>query len=90
MNSAIRINSKEQRDLISILLGMIVGGLAGIGMMILFAPQSGEKTRTQIRDISEELKDRAADTFGELAALSQFDNRKILVGISEKPENIRL
>ena len=45
--------------------GLIVGGLIGAGVALLFAPQSGEETRAQIRDASIELKDRANETIAE-------------------------
>jgi len=42
------------------LVGFVVGGLTGAVVALLFAPQSGEETRTIIRDRSYELRDRAA------------------------------
>ncbi len=45
--------------------GLVVGGLVGAAIALLLAPQSGEETRTQIRDTSLELKDRAGETIGE-------------------------
>lgn len=33
----------------SFVAGLVVGGLSGAGAMLLFAPQSGKKTRTQIQ-----------------------------------------
>lgn len=45
--------------------GLIVGGLIGAALALLMAPQSGEETRAQIRDVSLELKDRANDTIAE-------------------------
>jgi gas vesicle protein len=41
------------------LVGFIVGGLSGAVVALLFAPQSGEETRTLIRDKSVELRDKA-------------------------------
>jgi gas vesicle protein len=42
------------------LVGFVVGGLTGAVVALLFAPQSGEETRTYIRDRSVELRDRAS------------------------------
>ncbi|TAK14700.1 MAG: YtxH domain-containing protein [Anaerolineae bacterium] len=42
----------------SMLAGVLIGGLAGAVTMLLLAPQSGEETRTQIRQKSIELRDR--------------------------------
>ena len=43
------------------LVGFIVGGLTGAVVALLFAPQSGEETRSVIRDRSIELRDRATE-----------------------------
>src|SRR5512136_1442876 len=43
------------------LAGFIVGGLVGAATALILAPQSGERTRTQIREKSIELRDRAED-----------------------------
>ncbi len=40
-------------------IGFLIGGLAGAAAALLMAPQSGEETRTYIRDKSIELKDKA-------------------------------
>ena len=41
------------------LAGLLIGGLVGAAAALLLAPQSGEETRTLIKDKSIELKDRA-------------------------------
>lgn len=43
------------------LIGFVVGGLTGAVIALLFAPQSGEETRTYIREKSIQLRDRAAE-----------------------------
>jgi len=45
----------------SILVALVVGGLVGAGVALLLAPQSGKRTRQQIADLAEDLKDYAAD-----------------------------
>jgi gas vesicle protein len=42
------------------LVGFVVGGLTGAVVALLFAPQSGEETRSLIKERSIELRDRAA------------------------------
>jgi gas vesicle protein len=46
-------------DVGAFLTGFIVGGLVGAALSLLLAPQSGEETRTQIRDKGIELRGRA-------------------------------
>jgi hypothetical protein len=45
----------------SILVALVVGGLVGAGIALLLAPQSGKRTRQQIADLAEDLKDYASD-----------------------------
>jgi gas vesicle protein len=44
------------------LAGLLLGGMAGGIVALLFAPQSGEETRTIIRDKAIELRDQANTT----------------------------
>jgi gas vesicle protein len=43
----------------SILLSFLLGGLVGAGVALLFAPRSGEETRRRIKELTEEVKDKA-------------------------------
>jgi len=55
----------ERDDFGAFLIGFIVGGLTGAITALLFAPQSGEETRTIIKDKAIELKDQTSETVGE-------------------------
>jgi gas vesicle protein len=48
--------SDRDSDIGAFLAGFVVGGLVGAAAALLLAPQSGEETRTLIRDKSIELK----------------------------------
>jgi gas vesicle protein len=54
--------SEQESDFGAYLAGFIIGGLIGAATALLLAPQSGEETRTMIRDKSIEIKDRASAT----------------------------
>jgi gas vesicle protein len=41
--------------------GLAVGLLAGVGIGILYAPQTGEEARLKLREGAHRVKDRAAD-----------------------------
>jgi gas vesicle protein len=43
------------------LAGFFVGGLMGVATTLLVAPQSGEETRTMIRDTGLELRDKGVE-----------------------------
>lgn len=49
----------ERDEFGAFLVGFIVGGLTGAVAALLFAPQSGEETRAEIKERSIELRDRA-------------------------------
>lgn len=46
--------------------GFLIGGLVGAATALLLAPQSGEETRTQIREKGIELKEKAETTYVDL------------------------
>lgn len=45
--------------------GFVIGGLVGAAVALLLAPQSGEETRTMIRDRSIEIRDQVEQTAAE-------------------------
>lgn len=56
------------KDVASFFSGFFVGALIGGATALLLAPQSGEETRTQIRDSAIELKDKAEATYADVLA----------------------
>jgi gas vesicle protein len=54
--------SDNDTDFGAYLAGFIIGGLVGAAAALLLAPQSGEETRTLLRDKSIELKDKATES----------------------------
>jgi len=55
----------NQNSEVLFLAGLMIGGLVGAGLALLLAPQSGEKTRGQIRAKSLQLKDEAMEGLAE-------------------------
>jgi gas vesicle protein len=45
----------------SFFLTFIIGGLVGAGVALLLAPQSGKETRKKIKDLTGDVKEKAAD-----------------------------
>jgi len=45
----------------NVILGLVIGGLIGAAAMMLFAPQSGKQTRTQIQRKTVQLRGRTTD-----------------------------
>jgi gas vesicle protein len=52
-------------------VGLLTGGLVGAGLALLLTPQSGEETRSQLRDKSLELKEEAAKGLAEASQRTQ-------------------
>jgi gas vesicle protein len=71
-----------------VLLGMLIGALAGAVTMLLLAPQSGEETRTQIREKGIELRDRTSGMLDEAVAEMRVDRNKITAGARQKAQEL--
>jgi gas vesicle protein len=57
--------------------GLLIGGLAGAVAALLFAPQSGEMTRAQIKEKSIELRDKAQQSSQEAMARADELGRQL-------------
>jgi len=53
--------SDRGSELPAFFMGVLLGGMTGAAVAILFAPQSGLQTRQMIREKSIELKDQAGE-----------------------------
>ena len=51
----------DNDDFGTFLAGFVIGGLVGAAVAMMLAPQSGEETRTMIKDKSIQLRDRAVE-----------------------------
>ena len=60
-----------------VLGGLLLGGLIGAGTALLFAPQSGKKTRTEIQNKTIELRDRTTDTVKDAVSQVKSKTRQI-------------
>lgn len=57
----------DKSDFGSFLVGFVLGGIAGAAAALLLTPQSGEETRTVIKEKAIELKDKATETYDEVS-----------------------
>jgi gas vesicle protein len=76
-------------NLLSVLLGVLVGGLAGAVTMLLLAPQSGKETRIQIQKKGLELRDRTTELVEDTMAQVRLNANKITVGGREKIKELK-
>jgi gas vesicle protein len=74
---------------LNVLVGMVIGGLAGAVTMLLLAPQSGKDTRTQIQKKSLELRDRTAEMVQDTMAQVRSSVNKITLDGRERFKELK-
>ena len=62
---------------LGVLIGMLVGGLAGAVTMLLLAPQSGKDTRKQIQEKGIELRDRTNEVLEDTMTRVRVEANKL-------------
>lgn len=67
-----------------VVAGLVIGGLAGAGVALLLAPQSGKETRTQIQQKTMELRDRTAVTMDEAISQVKTKTQQLTEDVREK------
>jgi len=78
----------HDNNILSVLAGMLIGGLAGAVTMLLLAPQSGKQTRMQIQEKGIELRDRTSGMMDDAMAQARLKADKITVGGREKAKEL--
>ena len=78
----------HNNNILGVLTGLLIGGLAGAGAMLLLAPQSGEKTRTQIQEKGIELRDQASEMMEDAMAQVRLDRKKITMEGRQKTQEL--
>ena len=64
-----------------VLGGLLLGGLIGAGTALLFAPQSGQRTRAEIQNKTIELRDRTTDTVKDAVSQVKAKTRQMTSGV---------
>jgi gas vesicle protein len=70
-------------NVLGVLAGILVGGLAGAVTMLLLAPQSGRDTRRQLKEKSIELRDRTSEMMEDTMAQVRTNTNKIAIGLKD-------
>jgi len=78
------------RAALGFLAGILVGGLAGAGTMLLLAPQSGKRTRVQIRRKGIDLRDQAVDSMEDVLDQARSTSRQIAAEVHKQADNLQL
>jgi len=71
------------------LAGLLMGGLAGAGAMLLLAPQSGKRTRAQIQLKSIELREQTTEAVEDALKQARSKGRQIRADVREKADELQ-
>ncbi len=71
------------------LAGMVIGGLAGAGTMLLLAPQSGKRTRAEIQQKGMELRDQTVETVEDTMAEARVKARQITAPVRKQAKELQ-
>ena len=73
----------------AVVAGLVIGGLAGAGAALLFAPQSGKETREQIQQKTVELRDQAAEKVEVAVSQVKDTAQKVTANLHGKTEELK-
>ena len=71
-----------------VISGLLLGGLIGAGTALLFAPQSGERTRADIQNKTIELRDRTTDTVKDAVSQVKSKARQVTSDVRDKANEL--
>ena len=71
------------------LTGMLIGGLVGAVVALLFAPSSGEETRAEIRQKAIELQNRATKTTKSTLSQAKSKAEEIKINVQDKAAEMK-
>ena len=84
------IQDKEQPDhTLSVLTGLVIGGLVGAGTMLLLAPQPGEKTRAELKEGVSELRNRTAETVNDTLTQVKTKANQVKAEVQIKAQDLQ-
>ena len=81
--------SKFTNNPLRLLLGLLVGSLAGVITMLLFAPQSGKQTRDQLEEKAIELRDETTKSVKKALAQVHSGTVKIKSDVQGKAGELK-
>jgi len=80
---------KQSSNLLSLVTGFVFGSLVGAGTILLMAPQTGEKTRAEIQQGVEQLRDRTTETVKDTVTQVKSKANQIKADVQIKAEELQ-
>ena len=79
----------DMKGPMNVFIGMLIGSLAGAVAMLLFAPQSGKRTRAQIQNQSIQLRDRTTKNIKKAVAQVRSETNKLTSEVQDKAGELK-
>jgi gas vesicle protein len=82
-------DKSESNNAGGFLAGLLLGSLAGAGVMLLLAPQSGEKTRTNIQQQGQKLREQTAESIEDGVKQVRDKAQQVTTSIQDQAEELQ-
>ena len=82
-------NENQSNNFLGVMVGLLVGSVAGATAMLLLAPQSGKETRKYISEKSIELRDQTTGMFDDAVAQVRSGTNKLSMEGREKAKELK-
>jgi gas vesicle protein len=82
-------NGNDVNNSSGFMAGLMVGGLAGAGAMLLLAPRSGKKTRAKIQQKGVELREQTGESLVDAMAQARTKARQTTTSLRKQAEELQ-
>lgn len=84
-----KMNATMKTAALYILIGVLIGGLAGATTMLFVAPESGKRTRALIKNKTIRLRDQTTKNIKKAVTQVRTGTNKLSAEISERAEELK-
>jgi gas vesicle protein len=89
METYVQEEVSNGKNIVNLMIGLLVGGMAGAAAMLLFVPQSGKATRNQIQQKAIELRDQTNSSVEEAILQIRTSVDQLKSDISDRANELR-
>jgi len=82
-------HGRDASNTMRLLAGLLIGGLAGAGAMLLLAPQSGKMTRDRIQQKGIELREQTAGALEDAVSQARLRARRLTASVRGNVEDLQ-